>query len=97
MIPGRGYEGAVVGVLGLGRSGLATARALAAGRAVVRAWDDSVEARSKAEAEGDACTDLGKASALDGMAALSVSPGIAHLYPAPNKIIAAAMGLVIPV
>jgi UDP-N-acetylmuramoylalanine--D-glutamate ligase len=97
MIPVRGYEGAVVGVLGLGRSGLATARALAAGGAVVRAWDDSVEARSKAEAEGVACTDLGKASALDGMAALIVSPGIAHLYPAPNKIIAAAMGLGIPV
>jgi UDP-N-acetylmuramoylalanine--D-glutamate ligase len=97
MIPVRGYVGAVVGVLGLGRSGLATARALAAGGAVVRAWDDSVEARSKAEAEGVACTDLGKASALDGMAALIVSPGIAHLYPAPNKIIAAAMGLGIPV
>jgi UDP-N-acetylmuramoylalanine--D-glutamate ligase len=97
MIPVRGYAGAVVGVLGLGRSGLATARALAAGGANVRAWDDSSEARSKAEAEGIVCTELGKAAALEGLAALIVSPGIPHLYPAPNKIIAAAMALGIPV
>lgn len=97
MIPVRGYEGAVVGVLGLGRSGLATARALTAGGADVRAWDDSVEARSRAEADGIVCTDLGKAAALDGLAALIVSPGIPHLYPAPNKIIAAAMAVGIPV
>jgi UDP-N-acetylmuramoylalanine--D-glutamate ligase len=97
MIPVRGYDGAVVGVLGLGRSGLATCRALDAGGAEVRAWDDSIEARTAAEGAGIACTDLNRASALEGMAALIVSPGIAHLYPSPNKIIAAAMAAGIPV
>jgi UDP-N-acetylmuramoylalanine--D-glutamate ligase len=97
MIPVRGYEGAKVGVLGLGRSGLATAKALVAGGALPLLWDDSAEARAKAEAEGFICTDLARAGALDGMAALIVSPGIAHFYPSPNKIIAAAMGLGIPV
>jgi UDP-N-acetylmuramoylalanine--D-glutamate ligase len=91
MIPVRGYEGMIVGVLGLGRSGLATCRALAAGGATVRAWDDSSEARAAAEAAGIVCTDLNRAGALAGMAALITSPGIAHLYPSPNKIIAAAV------
>lgn len=97
MIPVRGYAGAVVGVLGLGRSGMATAAALVAGGAVVRAWDDSVEARTAAESAGIVCTDLSRAQTLEGMAALIVSPGIPHLYPAPNKIIAAAMAAGIPV
>ena len=40
MIAVRGYEGRRVGVLGLGRSGLAAARALSAGGAIPVAWDD---------------------------------------------------------
>ncbi len=56
MIPVQGLAGHNVAVLGLGRSGLATARALAAGGAVPLAWDDSAEARAKAEADGIACT-----------------------------------------
>lgn len=52
MIPVQGYEGQKVAVLGLGRSGLATARALLAGGATPLVWDDSPEARAKAEAEG---------------------------------------------
>ena len=48
MIPVRGYEGRKVAVLGLGRSGLATARALAAGGAEALLWDDSPEARAQA-------------------------------------------------
>ncbi len=87
----------MVGVLGLGRSGLATCAALKAGGADLRAWDDSIEARAAAEGAGIACTDLNRAGALEGMAALIVSPGIPHLYPAPNKIIAAAMLAGIPV
>ena len=97
MIPVRGYAGAVVGVLGLGRSGMATVRALQAGGAQVRAWDDSAEARASAQALGVDCVDLSRANALDGMAALITSPGIAHFYPEPNKIIAAAMAAGIPV
>ncbi len=97
MIPVKGVDGQKIAVLGLGRSGLATARALVAGGAAVLLWDDSPEARLKAEAEGFACINLGKAGALDGVAALITSPGIAHLYPAPHPVIAMAMDLGVPV
>jgi UDP-N-acetylmuramoylalanine--D-glutamate ligase len=97
MIPVIGYKGARVAVLGLGRSGLATARALLAGGAEPLLWDDSPEARAKAEAEGFALTDLSRQAAFDGVAALIASPGIPHLYPQPNRIIARALDLGVPV
>ncbi|NOX39214.1 MAG: UDP-N-acetylmuramoyl-L-alanine--D-glutamate ligase [Alphaproteobacteria bacterium] len=90
MIPVRGYEGHKVAVLGLGRSGLSAARALKAGGATALCWDDSVEARAGAEAEGLSLHDLTRAKAWDGVVSLIVSPGIAHLYPAPHPIIKAA-------
>jgi UDP-N-acetylmuramoylalanine--D-glutamate ligase len=97
MIPVRGYEGRRVAVLGLGRSGLATARALAAGGAEALLWDDSPEARGKAEAAGFAVTDLTRAGAFDGVSLLVTSPGIPHLYPAPNPVIARAWDAGVPV
>ena len=97
MIPVVGFDGQRVAVLGLGRSGLATARALVAGGAETLVWDDSPEARTKAEAAGFACTDLTRHGALDAVAALIVSPGIPHLDPVPNKVIAMAYELGIPV
>jgi len=51
MIPVRGYKGAKVAVLGLGRSGLSAARSLRAGGAEALVWDDNEEARARAEAE----------------------------------------------
>ena len=97
MIPVKGYAGARVAVLGLGRSGLATARALIAGGAEPLLWDDSPEARARAEAEGFALSDLTRQTAFDGVALLVTSPGIPHLYPAPNKVIARAMEAGVPV
>lgn len=97
MIPVRGYEGENVAVLGLGRSGLATARALLAGGATPLVWDDSPEARTLAEAQGFAPTDLTRADALKGVAALITSPGIPHLYPHTHPAIARALDLGIPV
>lgn len=97
MIPVRGYAGARVAVLGLGRSGLATARALVAGGAEPLLWDDSPEARARAEAEGFALFDLTRATAWEGVATLVVSPGIPHLYPEPNRLIARAMAAGVPV
>lgn len=97
MIPVKGYNGQKVAVLGLGRSGLATAAALAAGGAEPLLWDDSPEARAKAEAEGFTLTDLTRTMALEGVACLVTSPGIPHLYAAPNPIIARALELGIPV
>ncbi|KIC30355.1 UDP-N-acetylmuramoyl-L-alanine--D-glutamate ligase [Leisingera sp. ANG-M6] len=97
MIPVKGYEGAKVAVLGLGRSGLTTARALRAGGAEPLCWDDNPAAREAAEAEGFTCRDLHKAGAFDDVAALITSPGIPHLYPKPNPVIRAAMEGGVPV
>ncbi len=97
MIAVQGYDGARVAVLGLGRSGLAAARALRAGGAEPLVWDDSAEARATAEAEGFAAHDLTRAGAFSGVASLIVSPGIPHLYPQPHKVIAAAWAAGVPV
>ncbi|MEO1777288.1 MAG: UDP-N-acetylmuramoyl-L-alanine--D-glutamate ligase [Pseudomonadota bacterium] len=97
MIPVQGLTGARVAVLGLGRSGLSAARALAAGGAVPVCWDDNAEARARAEAEGFVCANLKAQSAFDGIARLIVSPGIPHLYPAPNPVVAAALEAGVPV
>ena len=90
MIPVRGHAGQAVGVLGLGRSGLAAARALAAGGAVPVCWDDDAAGRDRAVAEGFAVADLPRGHGWEGMAALVVSPGIPHLYPAPHPAVAEA-------
>ena len=97
MIPVQGMQGLRVAVLGLGRSGLSAARALAAGGAVPVCWDDNPVARGVAEAEGFACLELTKQGAFEGIARLVVSPGIPHLYPAPNPVIAAAQEAGVPV
>ncbi len=97
MIAVQGFAGAKVAVLGLGRSGLATARALVAGGAEALLWDDSPEARAKAEAEGFTLTDLTRQTAFDGVACLVTSPGIPHHFPAPHKVIARAMEMGVPV
>ena len=90
MIAVRGYEDRRIGVLGLGRSGLAAARALAAGGAVPVCWDDAAERRAAAEAEGFAVADLSAPRSWAGMPALIVSPGAPHLHPAPHPAVAAA-------
>lgn len=97
MIPVQGYSGQTVAVLGLGRSGLATARALAAGEARPIVWDDGQQARDTAAGEGFTVADLTKHGALDDVAALITSPGIPHLYPAPHPAIAAAWAAGVPV
>ncbi|CUJ19876.1 UDP-N-acetylmuramoyl-L-alanine--D-glutamate ligase [Cognatishimia activa] len=97
MIPVQGYSGQRVGVLGLGRSGLTSARALREGGAVPLCWDDNPAAREAAASEGFEIVELGKAGAMDGLACLIVSPGIPHLYPNPNPVIRAAMVAGVPV
>ena len=97
MLPVTGFGGARIGVRGRGRSGLSTARALKAGGAVPVCWDDNPDARARAEAEGFDCADLGRQGAMDDLARLVVSPGIPHLYPAPNPVIAAAYEAGVPV
>lgn len=90
MIPVKGVSGKTYAVLGLGRSGLTASLALRDGGAEVWPWDDNPAAREKAENEGFTPVDLSRADwrAVD---CLIVSPGIPHLYPTPNPIVAAAM------
>lgn len=97
MIPVQGVEDQTIAVLGLGRSGRATAAALAAGGAHVVAWDDGNDTREAAEAEGMRILDLTRDDAWQGVAALITSPGIPHLYPRPHPVIAKAYALGVPV
>ncbi len=90
MIPVRGYAGHKVAVLGLGRTGLATARALHAGGAEPVCWDDGETAREQAEADGLTLSDLTKDKSWEDVVCLIVSPGIPHLYPEPHPIVAKA-------
>jgi UDP-N-acetylmuramoylalanine--D-glutamate ligase len=97
MIPVQGFDGQRVAVLGLGRSGLATARALRAGGAEALCWDDGAAAREVAAGEGFVVQDPCAEGALEGVAALITSPGIPHLYPKPHRAIAAAWAAGVPV
>ena len=97
MIPVIGVEEQRIAVLGLGRSGLSAARALRAGGAVPVCWDDNEAARDRASGEGFEVTDLSRQGVFDNIALLVTSPGIPHLYPEPNRIIAAALAAGVPV
>lgn len=97
MIPVTGLSGARVAVLGLGRSGLSAARALTEGGAEPVCWDDNPAARALAEAEGFICQPFKGPQDFKDIARLVVSPGIPHLYPAPNPVVSAALDAGVPV
>ncbi|KRS14637.1 UDP-N-acetylmuramoyl-L-alanyl-D-glutamate synthetase [Roseovarius atlanticus] len=97
MIPVQGVDGHCVAVLGLGRSGLSAARALRAGGADVLCWDDNPAAREGAAEEGFDIRQFRSAEDFADVASLIVSPGIPHLYPEPNKVVAAAQEAGVPV
>jgi UDP-N-acetylmuramoylalanine--D-glutamate ligase len=79
------FAGRKVAVLGLARSGRAAARSLVAGGAGVLAWDDNAGVREAVAGE-IALADL---SAIDwrDIAALVLSPGIPHSFPAPHPAV----------
>jgi UDP-N-acetylmuramoylalanine--D-glutamate ligase len=83
MIPARTFEGQRVAVFGLARSGLAAARSLRAGGAVVAAWDEAKPARDAAAAEGFELVDLAGAD-WSGFSALVLSPGVPLTHPEPH-------------
>ncbi len=76
-------------VLGLARSGLATARALTAAGVGCVAWDDNTASRATAAAAGVALADP---ASIDWprTTALVISPGIPSHLPAPHPVAAAA-------
>ena len=80
------FDGLPVPVLGLGRSGIAAAKALARGGADVWAWDDSEAARAHAAEEGVNIVDLNGIDWRE-TTSLILSPGIPHTHPKPNPIV----------
>jgi len=76
-------------VFGLARSGLATARALLAGGAEVRLWDDTEASRATAAVAGFQPMQLHE-GALVGCAGLALAPGVPLTHPAPNQVVANA-------
>ncbi len=97
MIPVKGYKNCFVGVLGLGLTGLATAKALKNGGAFPLSWDDDPSVRSEAQNSGVEISDLRLESNLSKVSVLIISPGIPHLYPKPHPIVLKALrkGIVI--
>jgi UDP-N-acetylmuramoylalanine--D-glutamate ligase len=83
MIPIGTFDGREVAVFGLGRSGLATCRALAAGGARVLAWDDNAAGREAAASAGFPLCDLATAD-WRRFAALILAPGVPLTHPQPH-------------
>lgn len=90
------YAGREVAVYGLGRSGLAAAKALAAGGARVHAWDEGEVARSRASEAGVNVSDLNKRD-WQKFAALVLSPGIPYRFPRPHRLVKLAEMTGVPV
>ncbi|WP_428246243.1 UDP-N-acetylmuramoyl-L-alanine--D-glutamate ligase [Ferrovibrio sp.] len=89
-------KGSSHAVFGLARSGLATARALVAGGAEVRLWDDNEASRLAAEQAGFKTVPLNDAT-LTGCTALVLAPGVPLTHPVPHDCVAAAQRVGVPV
>ncbi|KAA5604619.1 UDP-N-acetylmuramoyl-L-alanine--D-glutamate ligase [Roseospira marina] len=73
--------------MGLGRSGLAAARALMAGGARVMAWDDNADRRAAAADAGIPVVDLADAGTdWTGVRVVAWSPGIPHSFPSVHPV-----------
>ncbi|MBS0385576.1 MAG: UDP-N-acetylmuramoyl-L-alanine--D-glutamate ligase [Proteobacteria bacterium] len=96
MIPITEFSGRDVAVFGLARTGLAAARALAAGGARVHAWDDSEAARAKAEAAGIQVSDINDRDWRT-FSALILSPGVPLTLPEPHRVVTLADAVGVPV
>ena len=83
MIPVGTANGKTIALFGLGGSGLATARALMAGGAILTCWDDNPDTVEKAKAEGIPVGDLRD---LDWphVDSLVLSPGVPLTHPKPH-------------
>jgi UDP-N-acetylmuramoylalanine--D-glutamate ligase len=83
LTPATGFAGKAVALFGLGGSGLATAKALTAGGAIVHGWDDGEAGRAKAAAEGLTVVDL-KTADWSRYASFVLSPGVPLTHPEPH-------------
>lgn len=96
MIPATTFRNRRVALFGLGGSGLATARSLAAGGAEVLAHDDNPDRVAVAAAEGIGTADL---HGIDwsGCAALVLSPGVPLTHPKPHWTVDLARAAGVPI
>ena len=78
-------------VLGLGRSGMTSARALNASVANVICWDDDPEKRSLASSLGLRVIDSVSDFEWESIDRLIISPGIPHHFPSPHPVVSAAV------
>lgn len=83
-------------VLGLAKTGLATAQALRAAGATVTAWDDAPARRAAAVAAGVPVADPAGVD-FQGLAGLLLSPGIPHTFPQPHPVAARARAAGAPI
>ena len=86
MTPVTTFAGRTVAVFGVARSGLAAARALAAGGATVVCADDTAGSRTAAAAAGFTVEDLREAD-WSRFAALVLAPGVPLTHPEPHWIV----------
>lgn len=96
MIPITEFKNRDVAVFGLARTGLAAARALAAGGARVHAWDDSDVARAAAQAAGVPVSDINSRD-WRSFAALVLSPGVPLTFPEPHRVVTLAEAVGVPI
>jgi UDP-N-acetylmuramoylalanine--D-glutamate ligase len=96
MTPITVFAGRTVAVFGLGGSGLATAKALAAGGAHPVVWDDSTERIAQARDQGLVADNL---ESLDWptVAALILSPGVPLTHPEPHWTVKLATANKVPI
>ncbi|PHS27937.1 MAG: UDP-N-acetylmuramoyl-L-alanine--D-glutamate ligase [Robiginitomaculum sp.] len=96
MIAAVGYKDKTIAVMGLGRTGLSAAKSLILGGAKVVAWDDNEDNCEAAATAGIECQDLCKRDWSD-IAALILSPGIAHTHPKPHHVAELARAVNMPI
>ncbi|MCR4378665.1 MAG: UDP-N-acetylmuramoyl-L-alanine--D-glutamate ligase [Rhodospirillales bacterium] len=96
MISCEGLATKHVVVLGLGKSGLAAARALCRSGARVLVWDDNEASRNAAKAEALPVREPERIN-WAAMDALVISPGIAHTYPKPHPAARMAKDAGVPI
>ncbi|MGN6551320.1 MAG: UDP-N-acetylmuramoyl-L-alanine--D-glutamate ligase [Pararhizobium sp.] len=96
MIPATTFRNRTVALFGLGGSGLATARALAAGGASVLAFDDNPDRVTEATKEGIGTADLREID-WRACAAFVLSPGVPLTHPKPHWTVELARAAGVPV
>lgn len=86
MIQVPGFKDRIVAVFGLGQSGMAAARALSESGALVLAWDDSDERRTRAVEAGLVLANF-YAREWHDVSMLVLSPGVPLTHPDPHAIV----------